>query len=104
VNVYVRPSGRDVPLLGKAGDHLGGAALEVDDAAVDLAVGVERRAGRVHAGIEVLGAAFRAVDERLGGRAAAAIDRAIARATIAFVHVVLLRRAVWVSALGHLTR
>jgi hypothetical protein len=41
---------RDVPLFGEAGHDLGGPALEVDDAAVDLAVGVERGPGRVHAG------------------------------------------------------
>jgi hypothetical protein len=56
---------RDVPALGEAGHDGGAAALEVDDASVDLAVGVERGAGGVHAGIEVLGAAFRAEDQCL---------------------------------------
>ena len=56
----------DFPLLGEAGHDRGAAALEVDDAAVDLAVGVERRAGGIDGGIEVLGAALGAVHEGLG--------------------------------------
>ena len=82
---------RDVPLLGKARHDLGAAALEVDDAAVDLAVGVERRAGRIDARVEILGTAFRAVHERLGGRAreASVSGRASATATA-------VRRRTWV--------
>ncbi len=59
---------RDVPALGEAGHDGGAAALEIDDAAVDLAVGVERRAGRVDRGVEVLGTAFGAEHQRLRGR------------------------------------
>jgi hypothetical protein len=54
VKVYTVPS-RRCPTSRRAGHDLRRAALEVDDAAVDLAVGVERRSGRVHAGVEVLG-------------------------------------------------
>ncbi len=57
--------------LGQARHDGGAAALEVDDAAVDLAVGVERRAGGVDAGVEVLRAAFGAVHQRLGRAPAA---------------------------------
>jgi hypothetical protein len=56
---------RDVPALGEAGHDGGAAALEIDDASVDLAVRVERGAGGVHGGVEILGAAFGAEDQRL---------------------------------------
>ena len=65
-NVYTLPSGEMVQLSASPGTTLRAAALEVDDAAVDLAVGVERRARGVDRRVEVLRAAFRAEDERLG--------------------------------------
>jgi hypothetical protein len=58
---------RDVPSLREARHHIGRSALEIDNAAIDLAIGVERGAGRVHGGIEILRAALGTVDERLGG-------------------------------------
>ena len=70
VEGVVQAVGRDGPALGQARHDGGAAALEVDDAAVDLAVGVERGAGGVDAGVEVLRAAFRAEHQRLGRRGA----------------------------------
>ena len=57
---------RHVPALRQARDHLGGAALEVDEPAIDLGAGVEGGAGRVDRRIEVLGAALGAEHQGLG--------------------------------------
>src|SRR5215831_12127473 len=51
---------RDIPAFGETGHHSRAAALELDDAAVNLAVGIERRAGGVDGRIEVFRAALRA--------------------------------------------
>jgi hypothetical protein len=48
--VYSLPSGETSSAFGQPGHHGGAAALEIDQAAVDLAVGVERGAGGVDAG------------------------------------------------------
>jgi hypothetical protein len=57
---------RDVPFLGERRLDLGAAALELHDGVVDLGVGIEGGAGRVDARREILGAAFRAIDQGLG--------------------------------------
>jgi len=58
--------GGDVPLLGEAGNDGGGAAGELDELVEDGPGGVEGGAGGVEGRGEVLRAAFRAVDQRLG--------------------------------------
>jgi len=64
-----------VPAAGEAGLDLRAAALEFDQSAVDLPRRrVEGCAGRVDRRIEVLGTAFRAIDQRFGGRGMAAGD------------------------------
>ena len=57
---------RDAPALGQARHHRCAATLEVNQSAVDLAVGIKRGAGGVDTGVEVFRAAFRAVHQRLG--------------------------------------
>jgi hypothetical protein len=61
--------GGDVPLFGETRHDLGAAALEFDEAVVDRLGGVERGTRRVHAGVEVLGAAFGTEHQRLGAGA-----------------------------------
>src|SRR5215468_5068844 len=51
---------RDIPPFGETRYDSRAAALELDDAAVNLAVGIERRAGGVDGRIEVFRAALRA--------------------------------------------
>ena len=55
-----------VPALRETGHDLGRASLEFSEAIVDRARRVEAGAGRVDGGGEILGAALRAIDERLG--------------------------------------
>src|SRR6185295_2870943 len=66
-----RTVGRNVPALGKAGNDFRRAALEVYNAAIDLAVGIERRSGRVDGRIEVLWTSFGTKYEGLSLRHAA---------------------------------
>ena len=58
--------GRYGPALGQARYHGGATALEVDQATVDLAVGIEGGAGGVDAGVEVFRTAFGTVNQRFG--------------------------------------
>src|SRR6266852_7452327 len=59
------PVRRNIPPLRETGHDPRAAALKVNDAAVDLAVGIERRAGGVNGRIEVFRAALRAKHQRL---------------------------------------
>ena len=59
---------RDVPAFGERRRDLGGARSELDQPVVDRLVGVERGARGVQHRVEVLGRAFRAIDQRLGLR------------------------------------
>src|SRR5713101_4684527 len=56
---------RNIPPFRETGHDPRAAALKVDDAAVDLAVGIERRAGSVDGRKEVFRAALRAKHQRL---------------------------------------
>ena len=72
--------GRGGPALGQAGDDVGRADLELDEPVVDRhRRRVGGRAGREELRVEALGAAFGAVDERLGGEGGAARSRRRAR-------------------------
>ena len=62
----------DLPALGEAGNDLGRAALEFGQAVVDRARRVEAGAGGVDRRGEILRAAFRAIDQGLGGSQARA--------------------------------
>ena len=80
-----------VPALGEAGDHFGGAGLELGEVVVDrVRRGVEGGAGGIKRGVEALGAAFRAIDEvlRLRGAREGKGGRACGEPCL-YLHVVL---------------
>ena len=63
--------GRDRPALGQAGLHLRAAAGEVRQAVIDRPGGIKAGAGGVQRRGEILGRAFRAIDQGLGAGAGA---------------------------------
>jgi hypothetical protein len=60
---------RHVPALGQSGLGFGGADPELDQPVVDRQVRIEGRARGVEHRVEVLGRAFRAIDQGLGVQA-----------------------------------